>query len=147
MGQAQLGMLIGGVIPSILFALGAVFQKLSNKTSLSLNFYVISVGLGVAILGLLSTAFMDEKVLVLKGSAFGVIQGLCFGTGIVLFALGITRFNLPVSQLGPITSTTTLFVVFFGFIFFSEYENVNVKSLVAGAVLIVIGAILVGRST
>ena len=147
MGQAQIGMLIGGVVPSVLFALGAVFQKLSNKTNLSLNYYVVSVGLGVVILGLVSTIFMEERIITLKGGAFGMIQGLCFGTGIVLFALGITRFNLPVSQLGPITSTTTLFVVFFGFVFFSEYENVNVKTLVAGAILIVIGAILVGRST
>ena len=147
MGQAQIGMLIGGVVPSILFALGAVFQKLSNKTSLSLNYYLISVGLGVAILGLVSTVFMEDRLFAWQGSAFGILQGLCFGTGIVLFALGITRFNLPVSQLGPITSTTTLFVVFFGFVFFSEYENVNVKSLVAGAILIVIGAILVGRSS
>jgi len=147
MAQTQMGMLIGGILPSILFALGTVFQKMSNKTNLGLNFYLISVGLGVVALGLISTFILEDRILAVKGAVFGIIQGLCFGTGIVLFALGITRFNLPVSQLGPIVSTTTLFTVLFGFVVFSEYKNVNVKILIAGAFLIVIGAALVSRSS
>lgn len=146
MSNTYAGMIIGGLIPAIIFAVGSIFQKVSNKTDLGLSIYLIFVGVGVIFVGLTSQYIFNDRTFSFKGSSFAFLQGLCFSSGILLFALGLTKYGLPISQLAPLVSTTTLFTVILGLIVFAEYSTVNVPRLFIGSLLIVVGAIIVGSA-
>ena len=51
MSDTQLGILVGGIIPAILFGISGICQKLSNQHGISTGAYVVSVGLGVVLVG------------------------------------------------------------------------------------------------
>ena len=146
MNKTTIGMIVGGIIPAILFSVGSIFQKLSNKSGLGLSVYLLSVGLGVIFSAMISLSYFSDKTLSLKGCSFAFLQGLCFSCGIIFLAVGLVKYDLPVSQLSPLIATSTLFTGILGLIVLAEYSRVNIPHLLVGSVLIVVGAIVVGNS-
>ena len=144
--KANIGLIIGGLAPALIWAVGNIFQKLSNKSGLNLKAYLLFISMGVLFSSLLSLFFIHDKAFSLKGALFAFLQGICFSCGILLFALGIIKFKIPLSQLSPLAATITLFTVILALIIFREYKEVNTIKLIIGTVLIVAGSIVVGSS-
>jgi len=79
------------------------------------------------------------RAAVLTGIATGVLWSL--GTGLNLVALG--RLGASISQITPLFNMNTLVVVLLGLWVFREHQQVRPAPLVAGAVAIIFGAVLV----
>lgn len=51
MTETQLGIVIGGLVPALLFGISGICQKFSNQHGISTGVYVLSVGIGVVLVG------------------------------------------------------------------------------------------------
>ena len=146
MTKIYLGLFVGGLLPAISWALGTICQKLSNKSGLNLSAYLLCISAGVIVSGVGSHFIFRDSTFSVRGGVYASLQGLCFSTGLILFAIGLTKFNMPVSQLSPIAASTTIFTVIFALILLSEYKSVHTVRVLVGSILMAIGAIVVARS-
>ena len=147
MNNTYVGLAVGGLLPSLLWAAGDIFQKLSNKSSPSIGIYLVSVGLGVTLLGLVLFALSSDKTFFVRGVLFAFCQGLCFAGGIALLALGIVKYGGAISALVPLAVTPrVLFTVIFAFILLGEYSEVRPLQLGVGVVLLLSGALFIGSA-
>jgi uncharacterized membrane protein len=63
-----------------------------------------------------------------------------------LVELAIARYGTPLAKLAPLYNMNTLVVVILALLFFAEARDVAVPKLITGAVMIVIGGMLVARA-
>lgn len=148
MKNVYIGLVVGGLFPSLLWSMGDIFQKLSNKSSPSIGVYLVSVGLAATLFGLVLLAFSTEKVFELRGVLFAFCQGLCFAGGISLLALSIMKYGAAISTVVPLAAIPrALFTVIFAFIILGEYTDVQPLRLGIGVILLVSGAIVVSSAT
>jgi len=140
------GIIIGGVIPALVFGVFGVLQKVCLRAGLGIGPFFVTMGGTVALVGLLCCLLTGRNTVTAAAGLSGIGTGLVWslGTGLVLLALG--RFGASVSQLAPLYNTNTLVVVLLGMFIFSEWKQVHPVPLVIGAGLIVLGAALVARA-
>ena len=143
MSNSTLGLLIGGFIPAILFAGTGLFTKVGTKAGMGTGPYLIVVGLGIVLVGLIISLASHNWSFPNKGSLASFGAGLTWGIGSGLFALALSKYHAPVSQLTPLYNMNTLLVVILGLILFAEYKDVEIVKLSTGTVMIVAGGILV----
>ena len=78
-----------------------------------------------------------------KSSSLALVAGMIWGLGFLAVAVAIARGG-DVARLAPIYNTNTILAVFMAIIFLKEIPDVSqMFRVIAGAVLIVIGSILV----
>lgn len=143
MSETQLGIVVGGIIPAVLFGISGICQKLSNENGISTGAYVVSVGLGVLIVGVVLCLFNTEQTANMKSIVPAVAMGLCWGVGVLLVTLAITHYGTKLSVLAPLYNMNTLVTVVGALFIFSEWKDVNVVKLIIGALFIVAGGVLV----
>lgn len=143
MSETQLGIVVGGIIPALLFGISGICQKLSNQHGISTGAYVVSVGLGVLLVGIVLCLFNTSQTANFKSIVPAVTMGLCWGVGVLLVTMAITKYDTKLSVLAPLYNMNTLVTVVGALYIFSEWKDVNVVKLVMGAVLIVVGGVLV----
>ncbi|HPI76926.1 MAG TPA: hypothetical protein PLK80_09340 [bacterium] len=140
------GVIIGGLLPALLFGIGSIFQKAGYKTGIAQSYYLISFASGIIAAGVVSFFVLKNSPFSYKAAAFAIGHGLFFGAGFVMIGAGLAVFNMPISKIVPLVNLSSLVVVALSFVVFKEYCEVNVFNLLAGAVLIVAGGMLVGKS-
>jgi len=143
MTQPQLGIIIGGIIPAVLFGISGICQKLSTQHGISSGAYILSIGVGVVMVGALLCLWNTEQAYNVKAIIPALALGLCWATGVVLVAIAITHYKTPLSILAPLYNTNTLVAVVGALLIFSEWRDVNVVKLIVGSMLIISGAVLV----
>ena len=143
MSDTQLGILVGGIIPAILFGISGICQKLSNQHGISTGAYVVSVGLGVVLVGVVLCLFNTSQTANMKSIVPAVTMGLCWGVGVLLVSMAISKYGTKLSVLAPLYNMNTLVTVVGALILFSEWKDLNVVKLMIGALLIVAGGVLV----
>lgn len=144
--NSSVGILIGGLLPAIAFGIGALFQKHSNDLGISQAYYLVAFSGGILIAATLA-AFLFSNDLFSQPAVYSAIaHGLLFGIGFVCLAVGLTIYQQPVSKLVPLANMSTLVTVVLGILIFSEYKSLNTLYLITGAVLVVLGGILVSRA-
>ena len=143
MSDTQLGILVGGIIPAILFGISGICQKLSNQHGISTGAYVVSVGLGVVLVGVVLCLFNTSQTANMKSIVPAVTMGLCWGVGVLLVSMAISKYGTKLSVLAPLYNMNTLVTVVGALILFSEWKDLNVVKLIIGALLIVAGGVLV----
>lgn len=146
MDNQFLGVIIGGFVPAILFGISGLFQKSSQKAGISLALYVICIGAGVLLIGLILLLNQDKRYLTLKSGLFSLLIGLFWASATACVAIAIVRFSIPLSKLAPLYNMNTVVAVVLGFLIYAEWKEVNMLTLLCGTVLVVIGGILVARS-
>ena len=146
MTKMYIGLFIGGLLPAIVWGLGTIFQKLSNKTGLNLSANLFFIAAGVVVSGVIAHFVFADTTFSFKGGVYAFLQGFCLSMGITLFAIGLLKYNIPVAQLSSIASFTTLFTVVFALILLSEYKSINVPKILIGSTVMMIGAIIVSKS-
>lgn len=143
MSNSTIGLIIGGFIPAILYAGAGLFSKVSTKTGIGMGPYLVMIGIAIVIVGLIFSAINQNWAFTNKGALVGLGAGLTWGIGTGLFALALSKYGTPVSQLTPLYNMNTLLVVLIGLIVFAEYKDVEIVKLSTGTVMIVVGGILV----
>jgi transporter family protein len=140
------GLLVGGMLPALLFGITGVMQKAYGRAGGGSGWYLLVVGLGVAATGLFAVAFMPDRVMTARAGLIALGIGLSWGLGMIAVVLGLTRYGAPLSKLAPLYNLNTLIVVVLALVLFAESREVNVPKLMGGAVLIMAGATLVARA-
>jgi transporter family protein len=140
------GIIIGGLLPAMLFGAGSILQKAGNRIGIAQSHYLFSFATGIIAAGVVSFFVMKSGPISFKAGAFAAGHGFLFGAGFVLMGVGIVVFNMPISKIVPLVNMSALVAVALGLVVFKEYASVNAFNLLAGAVLIVAGGILVGKA-
>ena len=138
--------IIYGLIASICFGINIVIYKVGATRGQGLNPYLgcLSVGTGVFLLFFLAFMIKSPKfTLNWTGLTLALIAGAMWALGMLMVALAIAKKG-DVSKLAPLYNTNTLIAVLLGIIFLKEIPaGSEIMKVVLGAVLIVVGAVLV----
>ncbi|MGH1536596.1 MAG: hypothetical protein ACRBDX_00870 [Gammaproteobacteria bacterium] len=146
MSTKTTALLIGGFLPAFIYGGSAIFQKLSTNIGISISTYLIAVGIGVVVAGLGFYFFGNTTAFSIKASFYAGIFGVTWGVASGLVAYSLLHFSVPISQLIPLYNMNTLVAVLLALLIFSEWKDLNTVKLIAGSVLIVIGAIFVANA-
>jgi transporter family protein len=143
MSETQLGIVIGGLVPALLFGVAGICQKLSNQHGISTGAYVLSVGIGVVLVGIALCLWNTSQTANVKSIIPAIVMGLSWGSGSVLVAIAINNYKTPLSVLAPLYNMNTLVAVVGALFIFSEWKDVNALRLILGSLLIIGGGVLV----
>ncbi len=143
MSPQLLGLLIGGLVPAVGYGIAGLLAKVSTNAGMSVGGHLICIGVMVSLVGVVMQGILPgplpSGVAIASSSIYGLFWGL--GTGGV--ALGLIRYQTPLSKLAPLYNMNTLITVVLALLIFTEWQNVDAVKLGIGALLVVIGGILV----
>ena len=143
MSPALTAIVLGGLLPAVLFGLSGALQKGATGAGVGLAPYLLCVGAGVLAVGAAFWAAMPaEHSASAKGVGLSLLLGVCWASGSGLVAIAITRYGGQIAQLAPLYNTNTLVTVLIGLVVFSEAASLDVPRLVLGAALIIAGSVL-----
>ncbi len=138
-----IGILVGGLLPALVFGLGAILQKHSNNLGIEQGVYLVCFAVGIVLTALLAYLLSPSFSGSSKAMMFSVGHGALFGLGFIGLALGFNHFGQPVARLIPLANMSTLVTVLLGLIVFREHLEMNVPILITGSILVIAGGILV----
>ncbi|MEB3360273.1 MAG: hypothetical protein VKK04_26350 [Synechococcales bacterium] len=146
MSPQMMGLIVGGLLPALLYGVAGVFAKISTNAGMPVGSHLICIGLAVSGAGIalnhLLPGSSPSSTAVLSSGTMGLLWGL--GTGLV--ALGLLKYQAPLAKLVPLYNMNTLVTVLIALFVFVEWRDVNLVRLMAGAVLVIIGGVLVSSS-
>jgi uncharacterized membrane protein len=146
MSKQGLAILIGGLLPAILFGMSGVLQKTASRTGIGPGPFILITGLVAAAIGGAITLAQRDSSATWSGAAqtAGFAAIWCVSNVAVVIALG--RYEGRVSVIVPLYNMSTLVAVTLGLVLRGESQGVNVWRLLAGAILIVAGGALAGTA-
>ena len=140
MNSISIPVLIGGLIPALLFGIGATVQTAATGKGISPANHLAVFGFGMLVVGLVARILTDDTSTNPTGAALGLLAGISAGAAMFGVMYALTHFKAPMSLLAPLYNCNTLVTVVLCFWFLEEAKRVNAPLLVLGAVLIVAGA-------
>jgi drug/metabolite transporter (DMT)-like permease len=146
MRPETLGLIIGGVVPALLFSVSNLSSKGAVNAGISMGPYVLLIGIGVTIIGVLAMYVFPERVINPQSAGIALLFGLSWGIGVGCVAFAIAQYGSNISQLAPLFNVNTLFTVLIALWIFSEWGQVQVPQLLLGSLMIVAGSVLVARA-
>ena len=133
-----------GLIAAFFFALNTILYKAAQqKGNFSPNYGILMFAIGVIIVSgvffIASPSFQFEW----KSSGLAIISGAVWAVGMICVVVAIYQ-KADVARLAPIYNINTILAVLMGIIFLKEIpDSSQMIRVIGGAVLIVVGAILV----
>jgi uncharacterized membrane protein len=146
MSSQTWGLVIGGLLPALLFGLSNIFAKAANAAGVGLGLYVICIGLSVVLVGGAIYVFQPDTGFSPKALVYTCCVGLAWATGTACIAYALVKHGAPISILVPLFNMNSLVSVVLGLWLFAEWRDVNTVKLLAGTVLIAVGGSLVATS-
>jgi len=146
MTSQTIGIIIGGLIPALLYGISGVFTKASNNAGIGMGFYLLIIGLSIAVTGSIFAIISSDGTISIKSGMHAVGLGVTWGIATGLVAIALAKYNVPLSQLAPLYNMNTLVVVVLALWLFAEWHQVRVPQLLIGSLLIVVGGTLVARA-
>lgn len=136
--------IIYGLIAAFFFALNTILYKVAQqKGNFSPYYGMLMFGIGVTIVSVIFFLFKPSFQFEWKTSSLAIIAGAVWAIGMIMVAIAISQ-KADVARLAPIYNVNTILAVLMGIIFLKEIPDVSqMIRVIGGAVLIVIGAILV----
>ena len=133
-----------GIIASFFFALNTIIYKIAQqKGNFSPYYGSFMFGIGVILIFGLFILFKPSFEFEWKSSSLALTAGIIWGIGFLAVAIAIAQ-KADIARLAPIYNTNTLLAVLLGIIFLKEIPDASqIFRVIAGAVLIVAGAVLV----
>jgi drug/metabolite transporter (DMT)-like permease len=147
MQKETLALLIGGLLPAMLFGISGFLQKTSAKAGIGPGPYLIVIGLVVVCMGIAVTAIQGDRTVNLQSAANTCAYGVFWSSGIMCIALALGRYDARISQLVPLYNMNTLVAMGLGLVLLGEWRQVNSWQLLGGAALAVLGGVLAATST
>ena len=139
-------LIIGGLIPAVLYGLAGVLQKWSAREGGSVSVYLIGFGVATVIVGVVYRAILSDGASPISSIGLAVVAGLVFAVGAGLISFTVIRFDAAISQLAPLYNMNFLVTVLLGLLIFSEFRDVEVPRLLAGGLLILLGGWVVSSA-
>lgn len=140
-------LLIGGVIPAMLFGAGTVQVPYSIGAGASPASYLATAGSVIAAVGWLAT--MASGGLSGGGRALGAAaaaMGLTWAAAIACMSYGFGTLRMPVSVVAPLTNSNALVAVVLGAVLFGEWSHLDGTRVLGGTLLMCCGAALVSTA-
>lgn len=146
MAGDSLAIIIGGLLPALLFGLTGVLQKASASCGIGTGPYLLMIAAGVGATGLVFCLLAPSQTSSASAYAYSMLTGISWAGGMGLVLIALTRFEAPLSRLVPLYNMNTLVAVTLALIIFAEWKDVQTTKLLCGALLITIGGTLVANS-
>ncbi|MCA9370818.1 MAG: hypothetical protein KC680_02550 [Candidatus Peregrinibacteria bacterium] len=146
MQPQTLGIIIGGLIPGVLFGFSNVIVKYATSKGIALPLYLIVTGLAVVLVGVVLLFIVPERHVSVQGGIAGFVGGAIWASGMSLIVFALERYSASISVLTPLFNLNTLVAVVLGLWIFSEWKTVSISQLFLGAVCIAVGGTLVARA-
>lgn len=137
------GLLVGGFLPALALGLTGPLMKGAMRAGLGIGEFLILFGITLTLVGVSCLAVTRRRAIPRAGLRTGIITGVLWSIGTGLNLVALDRLNASISQLTPLFNMNTLVVVLLGLWLFREDRYVRPVPLVAGALLIVLGGVLV----
>jgi transporter family protein len=141
-----LAILIGGVLPALLYGVAGVLQKTASRTGIGPGPYVLIIGLVATAIGGAITLVTRDTAVTWAGGARTAGFAVLWSAAVVAIMLALGRYEGPVSVIVPLYNMNTLIAVLLGLLVLGEWDGVNGWRLIGGAMLIVAGGALAGTS-
>ena len=142
-----LGLVVGGMLPAVLYGTSSVFSKTSTNLGMPVGIHLFWIGLAISATGILFNVALPGAVPSLmpsiKGVASSSMLGVLWGLGTGCVALGLLQYQAPLAKLVPLYNMNTLITVGLALILFAEWKDMNVVQLMIGTIFIIAGGILV----
>ncbi|MBI2377277.1 MAG: hypothetical protein HYV07_24970 [Deltaproteobacteria bacterium] len=138
-------LLLGGLLPAVLFGLDAVCSKLAVRAGVGAASLMTLTGVAMATVGFILTRVLKESLPSAAAAVPALAKGLCSGLGIGLVGFAIMK-GAPLSKITPIYNANGLVAVAISLVFFAEAASLDVSRLLLGTVLVVTGAALVASA-
>lgn len=146
MQPQTLGIIIGGLLPGLIFGLSNVVVKLATQKGIALPLYIIITGFAVVTVGVVLLFVLPERNMSPTSGAIAFMGGALWATGMTCIVIALQKYGSSISVLTPLFNMNTLVAVVLGMWIFAEWKTVSVPQLVLGAVLITVGATVVARA-
>lgn len=146
MSSQTLGIIIGGLIPGMVFGISNVVVKLTMQKGIALPLYVVVTGIAVVCVGVVLLFLFPERNINMTSASIAFSGGALWACGMTCLMFALHRYNASISVLTPLFNMNTLIAVILGMWLFAEWKTVQVPQLLIGSVLIVIGGTLVARA-
>ncbi len=147
MQKNTLAILLGGVVPAILFGISGVLQKTSNRAGIATGPYLIIVGVAVLLTGIAFAAVQQDLTLNRASLAQSCLLGGLWALGTAAIACALGRYGGQISQLVPLYNMNTLVAVVAGLVILSEWRTVHLPRLLMATVLTIAGGVLAATSS
>ena len=136
--------IVYGIIAAVCFGVQTALYKAAYQKSNFTPYYGSFVfALGIVLIFGVFLLFKPDFSFELKPNAILFISGIIWGLGFLAIAVAIAQ-KADVARLAPIYNTNTIITVLLGIIFLKEIPDASqMFRVIAGAVLIVAGAVLV----
>ena len=133
-----------GIIAAVCFGVtNILFKVAQQKGSLSPYYLSFLIALGAVLVSGLFLAFNPDFQFELKSNSLALAAGMLWAIGMLAVAVAIVQ-KADIARLAPIFNANTLVTVLLGIIFLKELPDISqMFRVVAGAILIVVGAVLV----
>jgi hypothetical protein len=136
-------LIIGGIVPALLYGFAGIFQKWSAREGGSVAAYLIGFGLATVLVGVIGRVVLPESASPMSAIGFALLGGMVFAVGAGLISFAIIRYDAAISQLSPLYNLNILVTVTLGLLIFSEFRDLQIAKLIAGSLLILAGGWLV----
>ncbi len=146
MSKQTLAILIGGLLPALLYGAAGVLQKTASKTGIGPGPYILIIGVVAVVIGGVITLVSQDASVSWSGAGQTAGFAVLWSAAIVSIMLALGRYDGPVSVIVPLYNMNTLIAVLLGLFVLGEWEGLNEWRLIAGAVMIVAGGALAGTS-
>jgi len=140
------GILIGGLLPAFLYGVTGILQKMSARAEGGAGMYLIFLGLGTVIVGVVFHLLLPEPPISIRPASFALIAGLSFSLGAGLISVALINYEAAISQLTPLYNMNVLITVVLGLLIFAEYRDMHALRLLMGTLLLISGGILVASA-
>ena len=146
MSKNAIGIIIGGVMPAVLLGLFSLFQKMGAREGVGPEVFLLIGGLVIAAIG--GTFAFTSKLgrFTLQGVIWSIISGACWAIATACVSYALFYYNTPMSKLAPVFNSNTLTTIVLSMLLFGEWKELSVVKVLFGAVLIIIGAIIVSQA-
>lgn len=146
MQPQTLGIIIGGLIPGLIFGFSNVFVKLATQKGIALPMYITITGFAVMCVGVVLLFVLPERQINPTSGTIAFIGGAFWATGMTCIVIALQKYGSSISVLTPLFNMNTLVAVILGLWVFSEWKTVSMTQLLIGAVMITAGATIVARA-
>lgn len=146
MKPETLGLVVGGLLPALLFAIDGVSSKAAARAGISWAPFVLITGLTIAAVGAIALALDPERRVTGAGAGFAMLKGLVWAAGSILVVLAMERLGAPLAKLAPLYNMNALVAAALALVVFREHADIDAVRVLGGALLTVAGAALVATA-
>jgi transporter family protein len=140
------GIIVGGLLPAFLYGVTGILQKLSAKADGGAGMYLIFLGIGTFVVGMIFHLVLPEPPISFRPASFALAAGISFSLGAGLISFALIRHQAAIAQLTPLYNMNVLITVVIGLAAFAEYRDLHTLRLLGGTALLLVGGVLVASA-